>query len=221
MSSTSEPEDKVLFVTRLKSLVLHLWSGSMAPSIGRLSRVHLYDEHRDRLLELPVDVISVFQGNYELVLWRSGVTTFSVDLSLVEGLRAENVDKLNLPDYMPVAMCLYSRKEAGDQPDTWRRLRGGLSELAEWNGGYSSSGVRLGSLLVANTLNNGWMSDKHLTELCFMLKPARQAYVLSTALRSTGLSEDYVTNGKTVMDAARLVLERGEEFAATLVKDLR
>jgi len=70
MSSTSEPEDKVLFVTRLKSLVLHLWSGSMAPSIGRLSRVHLYDEHRDRLLELPVDVISVFQGNYELVLWR-------------------------------------------------------------------------------------------------------------------------------------------------------
>lgn len=220
MSNTSEPENKVLFAPRLKSLVLHLWSVSMAPSVDRLSRVQLYAAHRDRLLELPVDVISVFQGNHELVLWRDGVTTFGRDFSLVESLRAENVDKLNLSNYMPVAMCLYSRKEAGEQPDTWRRLRGNLSDLAEWRDGYSSNGIRLSALLVANALNNGWMSDKQLDKLCFMLRPFAQAHALSAALRGAGLNEDYVTSSKTVLDAAQLVLERGEEFAETLVKNL-
>ena len=222
MSNTSEPEDKVLFAPRLKSLVLHLWSGSMAPSIDRLSRVQLYDEHRDRLLELPVDVISVFQGNHELVLWRNGVTTFGRDFNYTESLRAENVVKLNLPNYMPVAMCLYSRKEAGDQPDTWRKLRDNLFSLTEWSAsGYSVHGIRLSVLLVANALNNGWMSDRQLVELCFMLKPAAQSHALISALRSAGLDERYLVYGRNVMDAAHLVMERGEEFTTTLIKNLR
>lgn len=172
---------------------------------------------------MAVDVVVVTRGNYELVLSAAAQPSWSRELGLIEALRPEVIERYRLPNYTAVARSLYSRRLQGEQPDNWRHFRAGLLDAVDVYGAPQDAiaGVRLGAVMVANALNNGWLDEKAIDVLGLHTRSEMQAWILLRALDAIDLPRSSLWEYRPVMETARLVLERGPVFAATLMEHLK